>query len=64
MKDEEEIPDAKNTDKLNIASFCSENQGEYSCIVSGGQQSVESEPALLALGTMILIVNFSDVTCC
>ena len=50
MKDGEEISDIKNTDELTITSFSSDNQGNYSCIVSGGQQSIESKPASLRLG--------------
>ena len=51
MKDGQDIPDTKNTDKLTILSFSSENQGKYSCNVIGGQQSIESKPASLGLGT-------------
>ena len=54
IKDGVDISDAKcigaDTDTLTITSFSSENQGNYSCIVSGDQQSVESKPALLGLG--------------
>jgi hypothetical protein len=49
MKDGQEIPDSNN-DKLAIVSFSSDNQGCYSCIVVGGQQSIESEPVSLGLG--------------
>ena len=51
MKDRQDIPGAKTIDKLTILSFSSENQGKYSCNVSGGQQSIESKPASLGLGT-------------
>ena len=55
IKDEEEISDARyfgaDTNKLIITSFVSENQGNYLCCVTGGQQSVKSKPATLQLGT-------------
>ena len=51
MKDGQEIHCAEDTGKLLIASFFSENEGKYLCIVSSGLQSVESKPALLGLGT-------------
>ena len=50
MKDGQDIPGAKTINKLTILSFSSENQGKYSCNVSGGQQLVESNPASLGLG--------------
>ena len=50
MKDGKEISDAKDTENLTITSFSSVNQGHYSCIVNGGQQSIESKPATLRLG--------------
>ena len=50
MKDGEEISDAKDTEKLTITSFSTQDQGNYLCIVKGGQQSIESKPALLGLG--------------
>ena len=53
MKDGQEICDF-DSDKLTIASFSSDNQGCYSCIVVGGQQSIESKPALLGLGMNLL----------
>ena len=54
MKDRQEIPDAKNIDKLTITSFSSENQGNYTCNVVSGRQSVESESASLRLGMNLL----------
>jgi hypothetical protein len=51
MKDGQEIHNAEDTEKLTIASFSSENQGKYLCIISSSQQSIESKPALLGLGT-------------
>ena len=56
-KDGEKISDTNGeytgtkTDTLIISSFSSLNQGSYMCIISGGQQSVESKPAALGLGT-------------
>ena len=50
MKDGQDIPDTKNVNELTILSFSNENQGIYSCNVSGGQQLVESNPASLGLG--------------
>ena len=54
MKDREEISDVKSTDKLTIVSFSNRDQGNYSCIVRGGQQSIESKPASLGLGKLIV----------
>ena len=51
MKDGQELHSAEDTGRLTIASFSSENQGNYSCIVSSCLQSFESKPALLGLGT-------------
>ena len=53
IKDGQEIPDS-NTDKLTIVPFSSDNTGCYSCIVTGGQQSIESRPASLGLGMNLL----------
>ena len=49
-KDEAEIFDETNIDKLIITSFTYKHQGRYSCIVSGGQQSIETMSASLGLG--------------
>ena len=49
-KDEAEIFDETNIDKLIITSFSNKDQGSYSCIVSGGQQSIETMSASLGLG--------------
>ena len=57
MKDQKEILDDTNTDKLKITSFSNENQGSYSCIVSGGQQSIETMPASLGLGLYKYIIG-------
>ena len=54
MKDGQELHSAEDTGKLTIASFSSENQGNYLCIISSSLQSVESKPALLGLGTQQL----------
>ena len=50
MKDGQDIPDTKNVNELKILLFSNENQGIYSCNVSGGQQLVKSNPASLGLG--------------
>ena len=55
-KDEAEIFDETNTDKLIITSFSNKDQGSYSCIISGGQQSIETTSASLGLGTYMYIV--------
>ena len=52
-KDGQKIPNSNN-DKLTIISFSSDDQGCYSCIVIGGQQSIESKPASLGLGMNLL----------
>ena len=49
-KDEAEISDDTNIDKLIITSFSNKHQGSYSCIISGGQQSIETMSASLGLG--------------
>jgi hypothetical protein len=55
MKDGQEIPDSNN-DKLTIVSFSSDSQGCYSCIVVGGQQSIESNAASLGLGMFLISI--------
>ena len=54
MKDGQELHSAKDAGKLTIASFSSEKEGYYSCIISTSLQSFESKPALLRLGTQQL----------
>ena len=50
MKDGEGVSDAQISDKLTITSFANQDQGHYTCLVSGGWQSIESRPASLGLG--------------
>ena len=42
---------------LTILSFSQAHVGNYSCIISNNQNSIESEPANLALGTNMLLYN-------
>ena len=50
MKDGKEVSDIQVDEKLIITSFSNQYQGNYTCLVSGGYQSIESRPALLGLG--------------
>ena len=50
MKDGAGVSDAQISDRLTITSFANQDQGNYTCLVSGGRQSIVSTPALLGLG--------------
>ena len=52
MKDREEVSDIEVDEKLTITSFSNQDQGNYTCLVSGGRQSIESTPASLGLGKL------------
>ena len=52
MKDGEGVSEVQVDEKLAITSFSNQDQGNYTCLVSGGQQSIESTPALLGLGKL------------
>ena len=51
-----------NLSTLTIHSFSHVHDGNYTCTVSNNEQSINSEPANLALGTIML--SYSTIACC